>query len=87
MATITTEVEVDIEEFNTQEILQELKYRIKNNRIQKYEEDEVIKICREIIENSSLRIPKLSMIDVMKLELFYEGMDKKTLTDFENFFR
>ncbi len=88
MATVTTTVDVELDEFDTDDILRELQYRLKNNvRIAKYEAENIKSICAEILGNHSENNKIDSLLDTMKLELFLQGKDKKTLTDFENFFR
>lgn len=88
MATVTVEAEVDIDEFDTDDILRELQYRIKHHsKITRFEIEKVKSICAEIIGHLGEESSMDSLMDTMKLELFMQGKDKKTLTDFENFFR
>lgn len=90
MATITTEVDVDLSEFETYEILEELRDRMNKSRRKSLKKDEIkelIEIASEILSidknpNNGMN----SLMDVMKFELFMSGKDSKTLNDFEQFF-
>jgi len=75
-------VEVELEDFDTHEIIDELesRYEYKSNK------SEIEKFCRETL-NISNDLPKDSLLDTLKLELIENNIHKFTLDELEVFFK
>lgn len=76
MATITTEVEVDLDEFNLDEILEEIENRYYGSN--KVFIDEWLNSFFKLGTNT------LSLLDEMKIDFIKKNIDKIKLTDLEN---
>lgn len=75
MAYISVDVEVDLSEFNTEELVEELEYRLK----EKSSTTMKCYIDRKLVEKlNGLDISNLNILDESKLNYFLENFDKIT---------
>jgi len=78
--TTTVEVDVDLDQFNTEDLIQELSYRVLSTQM-----TDDIKNLLSDYEKPNLKFPGL--IDSMKFDLFKENCSKFTLDQFEEFLK
>jgi hypothetical protein len=76
MATITTEVDVDLDEFDLDELLEEIEYRY-------WGSDKVI-IDEWASNLTNLKVGNLSILDDLKILFLKNNLDKITLNELEN---
>ena len=81
METVEVEVEVDIDEFETDELIEELMYRINSKRKRDYKELKALKsslleIIFDGISLNNFNFDDISMVDLIKLELFLNNINK-----------
>jgi len=78
MATKNVEVEIDLEDFDLEDLLEEISDRAgyTKNNIQ------ISNFCREFL-NEENELPSDTLEDVLKLELFREALKKYSLTKFK----
>lgn len=82
MTTITTEVEIDVDlcEFDSSDLIEELSQRIDDKQLANYD---MIALQRLGAYNG----PEIkTLLDQMKLDLFLENFNKFTLEEMEQFF-
>jgi len=78
MATKNVEVEIELEDFDLEDLLEEITDRagyIKNNI-------QITNFCKEFL-NEENELPSDTLEDVLKLELFREALKKYSLTQLE----
>lgn len=73
------EVEVNLDEFDLDELLEEVEDRCSHSERNK---KEVIEFCRDLL-NEPLSY-SISMVDQMKIDLLLNNLNKITLNDLEN---
>ena len=76
MATITTEVDVDLDEFDLDELLEEIEFRY-------WGSDKII-IDEWASSFTHIEIKNLSLIDELKIDFLKNNIDKITLNELEN---
>ena len=79
MATITTEVDVDLDEFDLDELLEEIESRY-------WGSDKII-IDEWASSFTHIEIKNLSLIDELKIDFLKNNIDKITLNELENLIR
>ena len=79
MATITTEVDVDLDEFYLDELLEEIESRY-------WGSDKII-IDEWASSFTHIEIKNLSLIDELKIDFLKNNIDKITLNELENLIR
>ena len=72
------EVEVNLDEFDLDELLEEIEDRCSHSDKNK---KEVLEFCKEFLDEPN---PNLSMLDQMKIEFLFNNLNKITLNDLEN---
>jgi len=79
MATVSVDVDVNLEDFDTDDILDELKYR--------YKRDYDCRLIDEFMQNlrgQRNRPESISLLDQIKIDFVINNLDKIKLTDLEN---
>jgi hypothetical protein len=72
------EVEVNLDEFDLDELLEEIEDRSSHS---KKNREEILEFCKEFLNAPNTNI---SMLDQMKIELLLNNLNKVTLNDLEN---
>jgi len=78
---VEVDVDVDLDDFDTDDIIEELRSRVK--KMSKQDKLDFREVCFAIIGKSDKQITR--MVDAAKVELFYENIEKFTLEQFEAF--
>lgn len=73
------EVEVNLDEFDLDELLEEIEDRCSHSERNK---NEVLEFCKDLLNEP--QNPSFSLLDQMKIDLLLNNLNKITLNDLEN---
>ena len=82
MATVTVDVDINLDEFDLDELLEEIedRYNSKSKRNKKEIED----WANDVFKIESFTNIRLSLLDQMKIDFLMHNLDKITLNNLEN---
>lgn len=78
-------IDVDLDDFDTEDLLQELEHRFERKRkISKSEMESLIGFCKQVLApNPQIHPSNGSLLDRLKLECYAENKDRFTLTELQ----
>lgn len=82
MATITTDIDVDLDEFDLDEILDEIHDRYNHKNASKKDRKSIEEFINEWKDESKAKIHTIN--DQLKMHYFIANFEKISLTDLEN---
>jgi hypothetical protein len=84
MANITVDVDIDLDEFDLDEILEELENRWNAFRNKKENREQIREFFIECDFSDLGPVSNLSLIDKMKIDFITKNLDKIKMSDLEN---
>ncbi len=80
------EVDVDLDEFDTEDLIRELSERLQNQRSRKAMSDKQIQFMNKELKLADLLPKNLSLLDVMKYEEIVPNLWRKSPDEIRSFF-
>ena len=81
---MTVEVEVNLEDFDLDEILDEVESRFSSHYSKKKDKERIVNFFKEEIVEEEFNETNYSIIDQIKLDFLLKNLDKISINDLEN---
>jgi hypothetical protein len=82
MASVT--VDVDLDDFDLDELLDEIEYRYNSNYCKSSDKEKIEDWAKDLFDIERFNNTRLSMLDQMKIDFLMQNLDRIKLNDLEN---